>query len=142
MDGQLEAIVIRQLTIDDLPWGLSLAWRRYDHFDPGAASVFYINALKLQATTGLLIRTNNAFLIAHINNLPWQPTERQAHVLILCADEGRHWEAVRLLRQSLYWAREQKCKCWWFTSDTKHDVTPLCVRVGATSRVPRYWRGF
>jgi hypothetical protein len=126
----------RELTIEDLPWGLSLAWKRYDPFDPGAASIFYMNVLKSQST--FKRRTDNAFMIAHVNALPWKPSERECHVLILCADEGAHWEAVRLLRESVYWMREMQCARWWFASDTKHNVAALCNRIGAISRAPRF----
>lgn len=127
----------RELTINDLPWGLSLAWERYAPFDPGAASQFYINVLKSNVT--FKRRTDRAFIIAMTNTVPWRPSEKECHVIMLCAHEGAHWEAVHLLRQSVTWMEEQGCARWWFTSDTDHDVSVLCRRVGAMRAHQRYF---
>jgi hypothetical protein len=127
----------RDLNINDLPWGLSLAWERYAPFDPGAASQFYINVLKSQAT--FKVRTDHAFLIAMITTIPWKPTEKECNILILCAEEGYHWEAVHLMRRSISWSEENGCARWWFASDTEHKVDALCRRVGAMTAHPRYF---
>lgn len=136
MDGSLTTNPIRTLTANDLPWGLSLAWERYAPFDPGAAVLFYLAVLKSETT--LRLRTDHAFLIATITNAPWQPTEKECSVLILCAAPEHHWDAVKLARESLAWSRAHKCKRWCFTSNTTHNVGALCLRIGARPRQPRY----
>jgi hypothetical protein len=123
------------MTAQDLPWALSLAYGRYAPFDPGAGAIFYLNCLKSEVT--LKIRRSQAFLIATTVGVPWRPVEREAHVLVLCAAEGHHWQAVGLLRESLRWARSQGCRHWRFSSDTTYPVDALCRRIGA-KRETRY----
>lgn len=133
MHGSLDTP--RAMTPQDLPWALSLAYDRYAPFDPGAGAIFYLNCLKSEVT--LKIRRSHAFLIATVNAPAWRPVEKEAHVLVLCAVEGYHWQAVNLLRESLSWARGQGCRHWRFSSDTTYPVDALCRRIGA-KREARY----
>lgn len=127
--------MIRPITADDIPWGMSLAHRRYESFDPGGALVAIGQAMRLP--TALAIRADHGFLVANILASGWFPKKREAHVLWLCVEEGHHWEAVKLLRHSICWAKELNCTRWWFMSDTENGVAALAERVGA-SEVPHY----
>src|SRR5215475_8211559 len=92
----------RELTVNDLPWCLSLGHRRYGNYDPGGALSFL--AAIFRSPDALCIRTANAFLIAsHVVGPPWRPDEPECHVMVLCAEVGAHWEAARLLRRSVAW---------------------------------------
>jgi hypothetical protein len=134
MHGQIGLTTPKPMTPEDLPWALSLAWDRYQSFDPGAAAIFFLNCCKSAVT--LKIRRPNAFLIATIVNAPWEPKQKECHGLVLCAAPGHHWEAVSLLRQSVVWSHQQGCARWWFTSDLS-SIDALCRRVGA-KRETRY----
>lgn len=127
--------MIRPITADDVPWGMSLAHRRYESFDPGGALIVLGTALR--SSTALAIRSDHGFVIANIVAPAWFPRKRDAHILWLCVEEGHHWEAVKLLRASICWAKEQGCRRWWFDGDTEHEVGALAERVGARE-VPRY----
>lgn len=121
--------MIRPITADDVPWGMSLAHRRYEEFDPGGALIAIGQAIR--SPGALAVRSDHGFLVAHVVASGWFPKKREAHVLWLCVEEGHHWEAVRLLRASICWAQEQNCTRWWFMADTEHDVEALAERVGA-----------
>lgn len=129
------AIETWPMGINDLPWALELAWRRYKNIDPGASVAFYLKALQSKVT--LKIRTDYAFCIATLVNPAWRPEDAECHVLVLCADVAAHWEAVTLLRETVHWSKEQNCTRWWFSSDTGYKVDALCRRVGAI-RQTRY----
>lgn len=127
-----------RIVAGDIPWILSLASERYRQFDPGGALTFLIQALQSQTT--LMIRTEqkSAFLIASTVSAPWYPKELDCHVMGFCAKPGAHWQALKLLRESVAWAKLQGCVRWRFHSETEHDVGALCRRVGARQDSPRY----
>lgn len=127
--------MIRAVVVDDIPWGLSLVHRRYGEFDPGGGLIAIGQAMKSQ--NALAIRSDHGFLVANIVAPGWWPKRRTCQILWLCVEEGYHWEAVKLLRASICWAKERGCTRWWVDSDTKHEVGALAERVGARG-VPRY----
>jgi hypothetical protein len=126
----------RRLTVDDLPWALSLGYRRYGPYDPGKILIYCMDAMR--SRRALFIRTDRAFLLAALILPVWADTGDECNVLALCTEEGAVWEGVRLLRRSVRWARDNGCKKWWFGSETKHDVSKLAQRVGAEVTHPRY----
>lgn len=126
----------RTITFDDIPWVLSLAYERYRPFDPGTTLTWLVQILR--RPEALAIRSDNAFLIANIVTGVWQPKERDCHVIFCCAADKHHWEAVRLVKQSVTWARGCGCRKWWFSSETDFDVEPLALRAGAKPDVMRY----
>lgn len=91
-----------------------------------------------QLPTALCLRTDHAFLILNVLTPAWHPKEPEAHVLFLCAEVGKHWDSLRLLRESIKWARERGCLRWWFCSETEHAVDALARRVGAEPAAMRY----
>jgi len=128
----------RKVVADDIPWMLSLAHERYGAFDPGGALSFLLQALNSPLTLLLRSCARDAFLIAATVTPPWYPTATECHVMVLCAKPGAHWQAIKLLRGSVEWARLRKCVRWRFHSETQHDVAALCRRIGATPDSPRY----
>lgn len=127
----------RVIGIDDVPWVLSLAYKRYRPFDPGATLLWL--ARLLRNPDWLAIRSNNAFLIANIATSVWQPDERECHVIFCCTAGDRYvWEATRLVKQSQTWARGCGCRKWWFSSETNFKIDALAERVGAKPTVMRY----
>lgn len=127
--------MIRPIVAEDIPWGLSLAHRRYEAFDPGGALIAIGQAMNLP--TALAIRSDHGFLVANIIATGWWPKRRACHILWLCLEEGHHWEAVKLLRASIVWAKEQGCRRWILSSDTEYPFAALAARVGARVE-PRY----
>lgn len=119
-----------------MPFVLSLSYERYRAFDPGRTLLWLLQIIK--APNALAIRGEHAFLIAHTTTPAWHPNETECHILFLCAAPGYHWQAVKLLRQSIAWARERQCVRWWFSSETPSDIGPLALRVGARASVVRY----
>jgi hypothetical protein len=85
----------------------------------------------------LPIRTSNAFLVALLQPTPWFPSNIECHVIILVSDEDAIWEAVRLLRYSVEYARLAGCSHWRYHWDDG-DAGVLVRRVGAKVDAPRY----
>jgi hypothetical protein len=131
-----DAREIRALTVDDVPWLMSLAYKRYGPYEPGKILVYLLETLRNR--DALCLRTGRAFMIAGLIMPIWRTENPECNIIALCAEEGAHWEAVKLLRRSVDWARERQCRKWWFGSETKHDISALAKRVGGTECRPRY----
>src|SRR5262249_24364993 len=128
----------RDLTVDDLPWCLSLGHRRYPAtYDPGGALSFL--AIVIRNPSALTIRSADAFMVAHYVHGPaWRPNEPECHVMLLCADMGAHWQAAKLLRRSVELAKQRGCVRWRFHSETEANIDGLARWVGARQDSPRW----
>lgn len=126
----------RAVTVDDIPWILSLGYRRYGAYDPGKMLVYLLNAVR--NPDGLLIRTDDALCISALILPVWRTSPHECHVIAAVAEKGKHWQLVRLLKRSLAWARERGCDKWIFGSETDTDVSALAKRVGGIPFNPRY----
>lgn len=135
-DLRRDVVDFRPIVLDDIPWVLSLAYERYRPFDPGRTLTWLVQILR--SPDALAIRSDDAFLIANIVTGIWQPNERDCHVIFCCAAERHHWQAVRLVRQSVTWARGTGCRKWWFCSETDCPIDQIALRVGAKPEVMRY----
>ena len=114
----------------DVPWALSLAHRRYKAgYDPGGALLAVMNAIN--SPNALALRSDHGFLGAHVAFPLWRPEQRDCMVVVLFTEEGHHWEAVRMLRYSVVWAREQKCSRWFLGGDGDKSLAALARRLGA-----------
>ena len=139
MDGStLIGIGVHRVVYDDIPWMMSLAYERYGPYDPGGALLFLLQGLKSESTVMLRSYRKDAFLIASWIAAPWWPNKRECHLVFLCARTGAHWQAVKLLRESIVWARLQGCTRWRFHSDTENDIGALCRLLKAREDSPRY----
>jgi len=127
---------VRRVAVDDLPWAMSLGYRRYGAYDPGKTLLYLAEVLS--APQALFIRTDDAFLLAAIITPVWRSDGPECNVLALCSEPGAHWQAIRLLRRSVGWAKERGCRSWWFASETHYDISALAKRVGAVVAHPRY----
>ena len=116
---------------EDVPWALSLAHKRYKAgYDPGGGLLAFMAAIQLPSQ--LALRNDHGFLGAQILFPPWRPQQRDCMVVVICTEEGHHWEAVQMLRYSLVWAREQKCSRWFLGGDGEDkSLAVLAHRVGA-----------
>jgi len=70
--------------------------------------------------------------------MPWLPAEPECIELFVCADDGKMWQALKLLRDSIDWARKRRCAMWRLSSDTDSDLVGLAKRLGVTEISPRY----
>ena len=48
------------------------------------------------------------------------------------------WEAMKLLRASIAWARKRKCVRWRMSSDTDYDLAAMARRLGVNEESPRF----
>ena len=104
-------------TEDDVPWAMSIAKRRYaDKWDFIATEMWFRNVVLKGPMVFLPIRSTDAFLVGMISVVPWTPTNWEANVVMLCADEDKMWQAVALARASIEWARQRKCSEWRISS--------------------------
>lgn len=129
----------RALTEADIPWLFQLCRKKYSHrFDALGTEVWFRNTVLKSPLLYAPQRTDNAFCISMMTVTPWLPTEFEACVLFICAEDGAHWEVMRLLRASVDWARLRRCTAWRCASETEADLTVFARRVGATEISPRF----
>jgi hypothetical protein len=129
----------RLITEADLLWVVWLGRKRYPkNYDPPGAEGWLRNIVLKNPLMFLPQRTTNAFLISMISVKPWTPGETECNVAALCADDGAMWEAMKLIRWSVEWARLRKCTLWSMMSDTDYDFTMLARRIGAVEAAPRF----
>jgi hypothetical protein len=129
---------VRQIREEDIPWLIDLGNRRYPLPCEREATENWVRNIVLKSPIIFYAaRTDNAFLICILSCVPWYPAEFECNVIFVCAEEGCLWEAVRLLRCSIAWARGRRCKWWKMSGDTEYDMTPLARRLGARDLAPR-----
>ena len=83
-------------------------------------------------------RMSDAFQISMLSVMPWLPAEPEAIVLFVCADDGKLYQAVKLMRDSIEFARKRRCAVWRLSSDTDIELVALAKRLGVTEISPRY----
>ena len=137
-DTLTQTAVCRRCTVDDLPWILSLAHRRYTKTpDPGTTLAWLARVLN-SPNEALAIRSSGAFTVALLSAPPWWPNELECNIAVLVADKACHRQAVSLLRETSAWARGKGCVRWWLSSETDYDFEALAKRVGAKPGVMKY----
>ena len=99
---------------------------------------WYRGIVHRQPLIFLPIRLDDAFLIGVINIIPWAPADLEFTVMLVCADEGCMWQAVKLLRFSIEWARKRKLVDWRLSSETEFEFGAIAKRLGAIEISPRY----
>jgi hypothetical protein len=130
---------VRLLTEEDFPWLAYIGVLRYgDRWDQKDTENWFRNICMKNTLLFQPIRTDNAFCITMLSVLPWFPSEWEANVIFICAAPNCSWEAVRLLRASVEWARKRKAVKWRCISETEYDLGPMAMRVGATEISPRF----
>lgn len=132
-------LVIRNLTENDLPWLTYLCKRRYSNrYDSSATENWFRNIVLKSPLTFHYTRTDNAFQISMLSLMPWLPAEPECSVIFACAEEGYGWDVIRLMRDSIEWARRRRCTVWRLSSDTEVDFVALAKRLGCDEISPRY----
>jgi hypothetical protein len=136
------------LVRDPDPWLLSetdLQWLEYlfrkkysSQYDHGTTRNWYVNTVLKSPLMFYPIRLDNSFAISMLSCVPWLPNDFECHVVACCADDGAMWEVIRLLRDSIRWARYRKCKVWRLSSDTENDLANIARRMGVTEISPRF----
>lgn len=130
---------IRLLTEHDIEWLNYLCKKKYSNrFDAATTENWFRNIALKSPLTFYCTRTDNAFQILMLSVMPWLPAEPEANCIFVCADEGAMWEALRLLRDSIDWAKKRKCAMWRLSSDTEVEFPGVARRLGCTEISPRY----
>lgn len=130
---------IRLMHEGDIEWTISVAKKHYrDRYDWISLEGWIRNILFKSPLIFYPARTEHAFTVTMLSSFPWTPSDWEAHVVLTYAEPGAGMETVRLLRDSIAWARLRKCVLWQICSDTEHDFGPLARRVGAMEIAPRY----
>jgi hypothetical protein len=130
---------VRLITEDDIPFMLELGDRRYPgRYDRLGTEMWFRNIVLKGPMMFLPIRSDNAFMIAMLSTTPWTPHTPEANVTLVCADDGKMWQAVMLLRASIEWARRRKCSLWRISSETDFDLGPIAHKLGATEPNTRW----
>lgn len=127
------------LTENDIPWLTDLCKRRYSHkYDSVTTEGWFRNIVLKQPVIFYPARMPNAFCISMLSLVPWLPSEVECNVVFVCAEDGALWEAMKLLRSSIEWARTRKSTVWRLSSDTDYDLSAMAFRLGAKEISPRY----
>jgi hypothetical protein len=127
------------LTEDDVPWLYHLMRKKYSQrYDAVTTEGWYRNLVLKQPMVYLPQRTANAFCISMLTFVPWLPAEYECTVVCVCADDGAMWEAVKLIRSAIEWARKRKCMYFRMSSDTDTDLAAFARRLGAEEISPRF----
>lgn len=130
---------LRLLTEQDLTWAVWLGRKRYPkNYDPIGAEGWLRNIVLRNPLSFFAQRSENAFCVSMLSVKPWTPTDNECSVAALCADDGALWEALKLVRWSLEWARNRKCVSWCLSSDTEYNFEMLARRLGADEVSPRF----
>lgn len=118
---------------------LELSAKRYSNrYDLRAGEMWFRHVCLKQPTVFLPLRTDGAFLVVLISTLPWLPSEWEANMVHLCAEDGCMWEAVRLVREGIAWAKQRRCTEFRMSSETSYDLGPIAKRAGMTELRPKY----
>ena len=129
----------RLLTEHDLPWLIFLCKKRYSNrYDSSTTETWFRNIVLKSPLTFYATRTENAFQISMLSVMPWTPAEPECIVVFACADSGKGWQIIRLLRDSIAWARRRRCTIWRLSSDTDAEMVAIGKRLGAIEISPRY----
>jgi hypothetical protein len=129
----------RALTENDLEFLIPLCRKKYGgHYDPVTTENWFRNVVMKTPILFHPVRTKNAFCISFLSVMAWLPGQYECTVLMICAEDGAHFEACKLLRESIEWGRSRKCSLWRVSSETDVDLAPLAKRVGATEESPRW----
>jgi len=127
------------LTENDLPWLIFLCKKKYSsRYDQATTEGWFRNIVLKSPLMFRAVRTKNAFAISMISVVPWLPSEFECNVVFIAADDDALWEAMKLLRDSIEWARLRKCVRWRLTSDTENDLCGIARRLGAKEISPRF----
>jgi hypothetical protein len=127
------------MTEGDIPWLFYICKKRYSNkYDSVTTEGWFRNNVLKSPVMFLPQRMPNAFCISMLSILPWLPSEVECNVVFICADENCGWEAMKLLRSSMEWAKGRKCACWRLASDTSADLTAFAKRLGVVEISPRY----
>lgn len=127
------------MTANDLPWLSDLCKRRYDSsYCSVDTEAWFLNRVLAGPMMFFPARTTDAFCVSMLSAVPWIANSLECNVVFICAEEGAMWQAMRLLRASIDWARLRKCTLWRVSSDTGYDLRPLALRLGATEPKPRW----
>ena len=127
------------MTEADVEWLNYICKKRYSHaYDSVETEKWFRNRVLTSPMMFHPVRTADAFCITMLSVVPWTPLELDANVVFICADDDCLWQAMRLLRSSIDWAKRRRCTVWRLSSDTGYDFRMLARRLGATELEPRY----
>lgn len=127
------------LTENDIQWLIFLGKKKYGNdWDDATTEGWFRNIVLKSPLMFRSVRTDSAFSISMISTLPWAPSEFECNVVLVCADDGAMWQAFKLMRDSVAWAKKRKCSRWKLSSDTDVDLYQMAMRLGAKRISPRF----
>jgi hypothetical protein len=86
-----------------------------------------------------ILRTEDAWCVAICGPRFYAPTQRLAHLLLLCAEQTVPWQLVALGRAVYAWAVERGCWRLDLEAETARvDLGPLARRLGSSRRTINY----
>lgn len=137
---------MRTIDENDRAWILALCEHKYGkHYDYVSTELWVRETVLKNPMKFFPVRSDHAFLIATLGCSPWTPTIFEAEVLLVCAEDGKMWHALHLMRASVEWAWQRKCAIWrigvgWDFQGG--ELGPLARRCGAKEIKPMYMIDF
>lgn len=134
-----QPVALRRIEAKDRPWLVDLCKRRYPpYYNALEADAWLLNRVLPNPLQYYATRSANAFQITNLTYTYWAPSKARADIIFICADKGKAWETLSLLRDSIQWARDRNASSWRFETETDYDLKPIMRRLGVTEITPRY----
>ena len=129
--------MIRKATVDDFPFIIDLAVKRYPKFDVESSLLWARKAIDLPGI--MIARGEKSFAIGSIAAPFYDPTTFRGYMVFLCAQEDCGYEPVPLARFLIKWALiERGASSFHFGEATGVNLAPLAKRLGADIDSPSY----
>jgi len=127
---------VRRATVVDLNDMLDIARESYGRkFDPQKAQNFGLTAL-LSPQVGAF-RDDDAFCMVGLSTFWWE-SETRANVMFLAVRKRQAWQAVKVMRAALQWAKSKGAGSFEFGEETGMRMEAIARRIGATQNRPSY----
>ena len=133
------SVEIRVIGEDDIVWMGALCSKRYQgKFDEKASAAWLRRTVFPNDRLFRAVRTNQAFAISRMDYAPWFPDDPEVSVQLACADHGHMLQLLKLLRDSVDWAKSRNAAIWRCCSDTEYRFDGIARLMGAEEIQPRF----
>lgn len=130
-------MTIRRITLDDFPDCFAIADCCYPAFDKTAMWKWAIHAI--HSPTVIAIRTDDAFGLANVAALTWEPGKIHGAQQFLAARNKAVWQAVKIVRTMAEWCTEvMGAEDYHFGQATGMRMDIIAKRIGAAQNSPTF----
>lgn len=133
--------MIRRITLDDFPDCFAIARSCYPPFDERSMYDWAVKAIHSPST--IAIRSNDAFGLATVAGIAWEPSELHGSQLFLAVRGKAVWQACKLVKTMRDWAIDvMGAVDYQFGEATGMRMDIIAKRIGAVPNSPTFvYRG-